>query len=151
MPVAESHKELRFTRSRQGAGFAVAAAMLAITGLLFFLLANYRTENPALPHPAWGCLPLALAAVCAWVSIHCIRHVYLLLSPIGIEIFPFYLPSTGLNVIPWAQIAAVEIDHSRLTLHFNAEKTSGIHLSLAPIPSDRRALLVTAIEGRFSR
>lgn len=151
MPVAESHKELRFTRARQGSGFAVAAGMLAMTGLVFFLLAPYRPDNPELPHPAWGLLPLALALACGGIAIHCTRHAYLLLSPIGIEIFPFFRPSSGLNVIPWPQIAAVEIDGSRLTLHFNPEKTAGIHLALAPILRDKRALLIAAVEGRFSK
>ncbi|MFD0893369.1 hypothetical protein KBB96_18240 [Luteolibacter ambystomatis] len=151
MPVAESHKELRFTRARQGAGFAVAAGMLAMTALVFFLLAPYRADNPELPHPAWGLLPLAVALASGWTAARCIRHAYLLLSPIGIEIFPFFRPSTGLNVIPWAQIAAVEIDDSRLTLHFTAEKTAGVHLALAPIPRDKRRLLIAAMEGRFSK
>ncbi|BCU76221.1 hypothetical protein [Luteolibacter sp. LG18] len=151
MPVAETHKELRFTRSRQAAGFSIAAGMLAMAGLVFFLLAPYRADNPELPHPAWGLLPLTLAAGSLRLAWRCARHAYLLLSPIGIEIFPFFRPAAGMQVVPWAQIAAVEIDQARLTLHFSADRTSGIHLSLAPIRRARRALLIAAIEGRFAK
>jgi hypothetical protein len=54
-----------------------------------------------------------------------------------------------MQVIPWQQIDSAEIDHRRLTLHFTAEKSAGIHLSLSPIAKDRRELLAKAIRGRF--
>jgi len=82
----------------------------------------------------------------AW---HCARHAYILLSPIGVEIFPFFRPAVNMQVVPWAQIVAADINDGQLTLHFSAEKTSGIHLSLSPIPKDRRELLAKAIRGRL--
>jgi hypothetical protein len=39
---------------------------------------------------------------------------------------------------------------TRLTLHHDLEKTSGIHLSLTPIRADRRSLLAKAVLGRLS-
>lgn len=149
MPVAEPQKELRFTRAGQAAGFWIAAAVCIMAGLVFFLLIPHRAENPALPHPAWGLAPLAVAALSARVAWRCTKHAYILLSPIGVEIFPFFRPAAGMQVIPWAQIAAADIDGSRLTLHFTPEKTSGIHLSLAPVAKDRRELLARAIRGRL--
>ena len=149
MPVAEPTKELRFTRAGQATGFWIAAAVAIMAGLVFFLLIPYRADNPQLPHPAWGLAPLALAAVLIRIAWHCTKHAYILFSPIGVEIFPFFRPATGMQVIPWAQIAAADIDDSRLTLHFSAEKTGGIHLSLSPIATDRRELLVRAIRGRL--
>jgi hypothetical protein len=149
MPVAEPTKELRFTRAGQATGFWIAAAVAIMAGLVFFLLIPYRADNPQLPHPAWGLAPLALAAVLIRIAWHCTKHAYILFSPIGVEIFPFFRPATGMQVIPWAQIAAADIDDSRLTLHFSAEKTGGIHLSLSPIAKDRRELLVRAIRGRL--
>ena len=109
--------------------------------VLFFTFGLYRGENPALPHPAWGLIPLGLALALVWLAWHCARHAYILLSPIGVEIFPFFQPAANMQVIPWAQIAAADIDDARLTLHFSAEKTAGIHLSLAPVPKERRELL----------
>ncbi len=150
MPVAEPHKELRFTRAGQAAGFWIAAAACCGAALIFFLIAPYRSEHPELPHPAWGLLLLAFAAALIRLAWRCTRHAYLLLSPIGVEIFPFFRPAANMQIIPWAQIAAADIDLSRLTLHFDAEKTSGIHLSLAPIPKARRELLAKAIHGRIA-
>ena len=151
MAVAESHKELRFTRARQAMAFSVAGGMLVMLALGFFLVSRHPFDDPPLPHPAWGLLPLLLAFLCLRIAWHCARHAYLLLSPIGVEIFPFFRPAEGMQVVPWAQIAAAEIDSSRLTLHFTAEKTAGIHLSLSPISVPQRVLLAAAILGRFPR
>jgi hypothetical protein len=84
------------------------------------------------------------------VAVHCSRHAYLIFTPIGIEVFPFFRPARGMQMIPWAQIDSLEIDDPprTLTLHFNSRKSSGVHLSLAPIPVDRRALLVRMVKGR---
>lgn len=149
MPIAEPQKELRFTRAGQAAGFGIAAAVLVMAALVFFLLTPHREENPMLPHPAWGFVPLALAALSARVAWRCTKHAYILLSPIGVEVFPFFRPEAGMQVIPWAQITGADIGPSRLTLHFSEEKTSGIHLSLAPIARNRRELLSKAIRGRI--
>jgi hypothetical protein len=149
MPVAEPQKELRFTRAGQAVVFWIAAAACIMAGLVFFLIAPYRADTPELPHPAWGLVPIGLGLILMRLAWHCAKYAYLLLSPIGIEIFPFFRPGTNMQVIPWAQIAAADIDAKRLTLHFSAEKTSGIHLSLSPIAKDRRALLAKAIQGRL--
>lgn len=149
MPVAEPAKELRFTRAGQAAGFWIAAAVCLMAGLVFFLLTPHRAENPELPHPAWGLVPLALAAGLIRLAWRCTKHAYLLLSPVGVEVFPLVRPEAGMQVIPWQQIHSAEIDQRRLTLHFTAEKSAGIHLSLSPIAKDRRELLARAIRGRF--
>lgn len=149
MPVAEPAKELRFTRAGQAAGFWITAAALIMAGLVFFLLTPHRAENPELPHPAWGLIPLAFATALIRLAWRCTKHAYLLLSPVGVEVFPLFRPEATMQVIPWQQIDSAEIDTSRLTLHFNPEKTSGVHLSLSPIARDRRELLAHAIRGRF--
>lgn len=149
MPVAEPQKELRFTRAGQALVFAILAAVLVMVALVFFLLAPHRPDHPVLPHPAWGLLPLALALLAGRLAWHCARHAYILLSPIGVEIFPFFRPAANMQVIPWAQIAAAEVGDKILTLHFSAERTAGIHLALSPIAKDRRELLAKAIRGRL--
>jgi len=149
MAVAEPQKELRFTRAGQAVGFWIAAAVCIMAGLVFFLLQPHRAENPQLPHPAWGMVPLSMAVVMIRVAWKCTKHAYILLSPIGVEIFPFFRPESGMQVIPWSQIVAADVDDSRLTLHFSAEKTAGIHLSLAPVAKNRRELLAKAIKGRL--
>jgi hypothetical protein len=149
--VAEPNKELRFTRARQAHGFWMAAAMLAMAAIVFFLLALPRAENPELPSPWWGLAPLVLAGLAVRTAVRCTRHAYLIFTPIGIEVFPFFRPARGMQVIPWAQIDEMEIDDPPkvLTLHFDSEKSSGVHLSLAPILKDRRALLARAVRGRM--
>lgn len=150
MPVAEPHKELRFTRAGQAAVFWMGAAVAATAGLVFLLLIPYRSEHPELPHPGWSAIPIILAWVLTRLAWRCARHAYILLSPIGIEIFPFFRPDANLQVVPWAQIDDAEVNDTRLTLHFNPEKTSGIHLSLAPLSRNARQLLAAAIRGRMS-
>lgn len=149
MAVAESHKELRFTRAGQAAGFWMAAAALVMTAMVFVLVAPYRAEHGELPHPAWGLIPLGLAVLLVRFAIRCTQHAYLILSPIGVEVFPLFRPENGMQLVAWAQIDSAEIDARRLTLHYNPEKTAGLHLSLTPIARPQRELLAKAIRGRF--
>jgi len=149
MPVAEPSKELRFTRAGQAAGFWIAGAVLVMAAMVVFLLTPHRAENPQLPPPAWGFVPLVLAAGLIRPAWRCTKHAYILLSPIGVEVFPLFRPAATMQVIPWQQIDSAEIGRRRLTLHFTAEKSAGIHLSLSPIAKDRRELLAKAIQGRF--
>ena len=145
-------KELRFTRSGQAAIFWVIAAVLAASSVTLLATAIYRDINPLLPHPAWALLPLALSGVIAKLAMSLTRHAYLILTPLGIEIFPFFRPASGMRLVTWQEVSAAEVNEkmTRLTLHHDAEKSSGIHLSLKPIRADRRSLLAKAIIGRLS-
>jgi hypothetical protein len=148
--IQSPEQELRFTRSGQAAGFWLAAAMLAAAAVTLAATSIYRGVNPHLPHPAWALAPLAAGIVAARLAWRLTRHAYLILTPIGIEIFPFLRPAAGMNLVAWQEIEAMETDAAGnlLTLHHNAAKTSGIHLTLRPIRADRRALLVKAVAGR---
>ena len=150
--IQSPEKELRFTRSGQASLFWVAAAVLAMIGITMLATSIYRDINPDLPHPAWALLPLAFAVFMGRTAIHLTRHAYLILTPLGIEIFPFFRPSHGMRLITWQEVDRAEVDEkiTRLTLHHDAEKTSGIHLSLTPIRTDRRTLLAKAVIGRVS-
>ncbi|GAA5483319.1 hypothetical protein [Haloferula sargassicola] len=144
MPIAEPHKELRFTRAGQATGLWILAAMAAAAAVILFSITIQREA----PHPAWALLPLGLAGGLVFLALHCTRHAYLILSPIGVEIFPLIRPAAGMQVIGWSEIAAIDIDDRRITLHFNRDRTAGIHLTLSPIPKARRPLLIRALEGR---
>lgn len=150
--VQSPEKELRFTRSGQAQHFWVAAAVLASVGITVLATSIYREINPRLPHPAWALLPLALAGVMARLAVGMTRHAYLILTPLGIEIFPFFRPAEGMRLVLWQEVDHAEVDENatRLTLHHDAGKTSGIHLSLTPIRADRRTLLAKAVLGRLS-
>jgi len=150
--IQSPEKELRFTRSGQATLFWLAAAVLAMVGITMLATAYYRDINPQLPHPAWAIAPLGLALLLGRMATSLTRHAYLILTPMGIEIFPFLRPAQGMRMVLWQEIDHAEIDEksTRLTLHHDAAKTSGIHLSLTPIRADRRPLLAKAILGRLA-
>lgn len=150
--IQSPDQELRFTRSGQASHFWVGAAVLAAVGITLLATSIYRDVNPRLPHPAWAMLPLALAAVVGRLAAGLTRHAYLILTPLGIEIFPFFRPAEGMRLVLWQEVHHAEVDDkaTRLTLHHDAGKTSGIHLSLTPIRADRRTLLAKAVLGRLS-
>jgi len=152
-PIQSPEKELRFTRSGQAPLFWVAAAVLTSVTVTLLACAPYRTVNPLLPHPAWALVPLALAVAAARTAVRLTRHAYLILTPLGIEIFPFFRPARSMRLVTWQEIADAEIDPdlTLLTLHHDREKTSGLHLSLAPIRDDRRELLAKAVAARVSK
>ncbi|MEI6818341.1 MAG: hypothetical protein WCL19_01940 [Verrucomicrobiota bacterium] len=145
-------KELRFTRSGQATVFWLGAAVLTSIAITMLATALYRDINESIPHPVWALLPLVLAVLLARMAIKLTRHAYLILTPLGIEIFPFFRPAEGMRLVTWQEIQLAEVNAqtTRLTLHHNAEKTAGIHLSLTPIRKDRRCLLAKAVIGRVS-
>lgn len=116
------------------------------------VISTHRAENPKLPHGLWATIPFAFAVFVIHTAIRLTRHAYLILTPLGIEIFPFFRPANGMRLITWQEVAAAEVNekNTRLTLHHNAEKSAGIHLSLIPIRADRRTLLAKAVIGRVS-
>ena len=150
--VSEPHKELRFTRSGQAAGFFVAGAVLVGISVTLVATGQYRDINPAVPHPAWGA-PFAVAAAGMFLlARHLTKHAYLILTPMGLEIFPFYRPAKGMQMVMWQEIrdAGVDGEGRWLTLHFNDEKTAGMHLSMKPVSRKSRSLLAKAVLGRVS-
>ncbi|MEO5914312.1 MAG: hypothetical protein ABIS50_08780 [Luteolibacter sp.] len=149
--IQSPEKELRFTRSGQASLFWIASAVLTAVGITMLATAVYRDFGPQLAQ-LWTLLPFSFAAFMAHAAIKLTRHAYLILTPLGIEIFPFFKPADGMRLILWQEIDHAEVDEktTRLTLHHDAEKTSGIHLSLTPIRADRRTLLAKAVIGRVS-
>ncbi|GAA5121924.1 hypothetical protein JIN84_01380 [Luteolibacter yonseiensis] len=150
--IQAPEKELRFTRSGQAIVFSITAAVLTAVGVTLLASAWYRDINPLLPHPAWALVPFAFAIFMAHTAVRLTKHAYLILTPLGIEIFPFFRPADGMRLVTWQEIHTAEVDGrtKRLTLHHDAGKTSGIHLSLSPIRADRRTLLAKAVLGRVS-
>jgi hypothetical protein len=151
--ISEPDKELRFTRSGQAIGFAVLGAIWM--GMAATLLATglYREDHPELPNPWWALPCIGFAMGCFWLTKHLAKYAYLILTPLGLEIFPFFFPSKNLQLVLWQEILIAEMsdDKKWLTLHFNEEKSSGLHLSLKPIDRKFRSLLAKAVLGRVSR
>ena len=150
--VQSPEKELRFTRSGQAVGFWILSAVLTAATVTLLATAIYRDMNPHIPHPAWALVPVGLAAVVARLAFSLTKHAYLILTPLGIEIFPFFRPTQGMQLVTWQEVTSAEVNENftQLALHHNTEKTSGIRLSLRPIRADRRSLLAKAVIGRLS-
>ncbi|MDE0834938.1 MAG: hypothetical protein OSA84_01140 [Akkermansiaceae bacterium] len=150
--LSEPHKELRFTRSGQAVGFCVVGAVLVGIAVTLLATGYYRDVNPALPHPAWAVLCAAVAVGLFLLAWHLTKHAYLILTPMGLEIFPFFRPAKGMQVVMWQEIhdAGVDEKRQRLTLHFNDDKTAGMHLSMKPVRRKTRSLLAKAVLGRVS-
>jgi len=149
--VAEAHKELRFTRSRQASQFFILTAFLLMLGVGSFvaLFASWGPDDVDFHFYAWFCLlPLIPSYFSLRMAIHCVRHAYILLTPMGVEVFPFFKPETNLQIIFWQEIDNFDITTSLLTLHSSPEKTSGTVLTLKPLAAAQISLLTKAIEAR---
>ncbi len=150
--VSEPHKELRFTRSGQAVGFCILGAVFAGISVTLAATGYYRDINPAVPHAVWA-VPFAVLAIALFLlARHLTKHAYLILTPMGLEIFPFYRPSKGMQMILWQEILDAECDAEErwLTIHFNEGKTAGMHLSMKPVSRKSRSLLAKAVLGRVS-
>ena len=149
--VENPEQELRFTRARQARVFFVFSALLysgSSAGLIGALL-PYPYGAPELLQYWYLLIPLLLVATLSLrVGIHCAKHAYLILTPLGIEIFPLIKPSKNLNLIYWSEINSIEIQQQVLLIHRNAEKTSGTVISLKPIHTKQLPLLNKAISSR---
>jgi hypothetical protein len=146
-------RELRFTRSEQARIFWIFGAVFAACAMVVAVVALERESNPNLPHGLWVCPPLLLSIASIWLAIHLTRHAFMVLTLNGIEIYPFLRPAANMRLVLWQEIHSVEFDdsHNLLTLHLDAEKTSGLHVVLSPLRKDRRRWLADAITARLTR
>jgi hypothetical protein len=140
-------KELRFTRSRQAVTFVMAGVVfLAIAGGLTTLWFS-RVNGPN--SLWWAFLPLTAAWFSFRLAVHLTKHAFLLLSPIGIEIFPFFRPGQNMTLFSWGEIQHAEVseDLKLLTLTLAGYKDSKVIISLDPIKPSGRPLLAKAVSG----
>jgi len=152
--IAEQEKEIRFTRTAQATFFfilTVIFSMLFISSL-FCMFINWGPWHADFDEYWWmSLLPLIPAFICLRIAFQCIRHAYLILTPMGVEIFPFFKPQENLQVIFWSDIHHAEVEGDMLKLHSNEEETSGTILSLKPIGKKNYHLLEVAIQGRLKQ
>src|SRR5438105_262220 len=100
-------KELRFTRSQQAVTFVIAGVVfVSVAGGLLVLWFS-RVSGPN--SPWWALLPITAAWLCFRLAAHLTKHAFLLLSPLGIEIFPFFRPSQNMRLISWGEIHHAEV------------------------------------------
>jgi len=150
--IAEPEKELRFTRAAQGGVFFACSAVIFAMTVAVFILSTLGWGNSEPLLQGWWWLSLVGMVLCfilMRLGLRCARHAYIILNPLGVEIFPFFKAKDNLQIIYWSQVADAEfpLGAKRLVLHFTEEKNSGVVASLRPIPASRRHLLEEAIMG----
>lgn len=151
--MAEPEKELRFTRAGQAGRFCVLGAVLVGVGVTLMATGFYRDVNPKVPSGWWGVPCFVAAGGVFRLALRLARHAYVILTPMGVEIFPFFKAAERMQVVMWSEITGADVDEGGrwLTLHFNEERTAGMHLTLAPIRSSLRGLLVRGVMGRVEK
>ena len=147
MPPSAATPELRFTRSRQAVvSLAWGLGCLLLSLGLFILHFQRFTHPPAL---GWGFVPLLPGMLFLWLAWHQLRHPFLVLTRIGVEIYPFFLPARNMHLLLWQQISQSEIiaDPPQLILTRADATDAKIFITLAPLVPRQRALLQTALVG----
>lgn len=150
--IASPEKEIRFTRAAQGRLFLVIVAVLINVSWGLWVLAHYQPaeQAPKLQGYGWlALLPWPLIIVLTRLATRCIRHAYVIFTPLGIEVFPLFRPEKTMMLVTWQEVAVIEMDplEKKLLIHYNAEKTSGVIVSLAPILSSQRKLMRHAVNA----
>lgn len=149
-------RELRFTRSRQAVvmiAWGMAFLLASMVLLSLRLEPVIRRINPdklqAPPALIWGLLPLPIAIGFFWLAWSHLRHPYLALTRVGIEIYPFFLPSKNMNLVLWQQIkeSVVSDKPAQLILTMADRPDSKIFITLDPLALPQRRLLARALEG----
>ena len=140
-------RELRFTRARQAIVFWVLGVGLLCLAAGLFILWRQRLDHP----PAWwtGVLPLLFSAGSFWLAVRLTRHAYVLLSPVGLEIFPFIKPVRNFQLITWSEVEDARVDEARklLIIRYAGVQDAGVILTLSPMTAAARNMLKRAIEG----
>lgn len=140
-------KELRFTRARQAVVFWVGGVVLTLVAAGFGILTWWQLNDP----PGWwtGLIPLLMAVGAFFMAWRLTRHAYVLLSPVGVELFPFWKPVDHFQLLPWGTIQEAEFseDGRWLTLTLAGYEDAKVILTLDPIPLKARPLLVRAVLG----
>ncbi|WP_018968786.1 hypothetical protein [Rubritalea marina] len=151
IPVSASHKEIRFTRSKQGSQFFLLASIfgalaVALASTMFTHWGPFDIDFQR--YIWWALAPLLPTLLCLRIAIYCLRHAYLILTPLGVEVLPLWKPSQHHQLLYWAQIDHATITSRHLTLHFNQDESAGVVLSLAPFNKTQISLLRKAIQSR---
>jgi hypothetical protein len=151
--VARPEQELRFTRSRQAMTFLAAGMVIFCLACLVFFTGvpvSGIAADQAYHRSLWA-LPIMVPALsCFWAVVHCTRHAYIILTPLGVELFPFWRPSRNMQVIYWPEIRSAGVSGDLRTLTIKL-KSGQIMATLVPITRRARMLLKQAVEGRMAK
>lgn len=146
--ASAKQKEVRFTRNLQGAQFTVVGGLLALLGLLpLFALMRvlWRTGHILFSqHAAWMvCLPLGLALF--YFGSQMLRHAYIVFTPLGLELYPFFKPKTNMQLLFWSEIEALSLSEDKRALEIALPNERKIFVSLSPMREESRLLLLSTV------
>lgn len=122
-------------------------------GLAFFLVTvtlmalHYHNFEQ---HPWWwAVIPAVPALLFFWLAYNHVRHPYLALTRVGLEIYPFFLPARNMHLVLWQQIASTQVtpDPPMLELKRADQEDGKIFITLAPLHPRQRQLLTRALNG----
>ena len=152
--ITEPEKELRFTRSRQGLTFVTASILcFCLAGFIWFrVYFNYLESsqiNELIIPIVVSTFFIVLAILFFFVAVHCTRHAILILTPLGLELFPFWFPVKNFRMIYWSEMDNAFVSEDMKFMHIDCESGSKILISMSPIATDLRSYLKVAVEGRM--
>ncbi|MCB1100705.1 MAG: hypothetical protein KDN22_34405 [Verrucomicrobiae bacterium] len=152
--VAAPEKELRFTRARQACTFVVIGIIFFCAALALFMLAlpGFTGKQRPLVSSYWfAMIPLPLCAAAFWMAMRLTRHAYIILTPLGIEIFPFFRPEKNMQLLYWSEIEEAKISSDLRLLTVSHSGGSKAFVSLDPLRKNRLPLLKRAVEGTLAQ
>ncbi|MBP7950258.1 MAG: hypothetical protein KA004_11425 [Verrucomicrobiales bacterium] len=141
----QESKEARFTRSRHAVGMALlAVAFLAVSAGVFILHLQHLADPPGW---GWALLPLPFAIVFFWLAWHHTRKPFLVLSRLGIEIYPVFVQEKDVHLVLWTEMECAEVtaDAAWLVLTLAEPGDSRVFISLKPLLPSRRPIVAGAL------
>lgn len=145
-------KEIRFTRNAQALHFFVLALLFFCLGAGLYLVSLdfwSVSQEPLLQQSWYGLLTLPFILGFLWLGVHLVRHAYLIFSPVGIELFPFFFPSKNMEVLYWAEVQDVRLtaDKKMMEVTLTGEPERKVFVTTAPLDKASRLLLEHTLDG----
>lgn len=151
-PERKGEKEIRFTRNAQAVHFFGAALFFLCVGVTLYLVSLdvwTVSQEPLLDSHWWGLIALPFIIGSAAAGVHLAKHAYMIFSPIGIELFPFFFPSKNMEVLYWSEVAEVGFtdDDKLLEVTMVGEPERKVFIATAPLNQASQALLQRTVMG----
>ncbi len=150
-PESKGLQEIRFTRNAQAVPFFIAALGFLCLGFALFALSwdIWVSLEPLLDKAWYGLLVLPFVAGAAWAGWHLAKHAYMIFSPVGIELFPFFFPSKNMQVLYWNEVKEIGLtkDDAMMEVTLLGEHENKVFVTTAPLTRASRALLKRTIHG----
>lgn len=156
LPIEKSpHDEVRFTRNAQAVTFFLLSLAFGCAGMALYLLSLKWSENtePVLDASWYGLLVLPFVVGFAWWGMRLAKHAFLLFTPLGIELFPFWRPSKNLQVFYWSEVEEIDLQEGGRFLHLvlKSEGDCQVFIATDPLNKASRALLERTVTGVAER